>query len=189
MSLPPSNKWRGRHCMSALLALEGLRVHFRGGRGGMCARTRTLKAVDGIDLALAAGEALALVGESGCGKTTLGRAVAGLVSSSAGTIRFRGADITSAAARGRSAASREIQTVFQDPFSSLDPRMLVSAIVVEPLTIHRIGSAAERVERARALVEQVGLPAEALNRYPHEFSRRHRQPIPIPRAPTAHPIL
>ncbi len=175
--------------MSALLALEGLRVHFTVGRGGMFARTRTLKAVDGIDLALESGEALALVGESGCGKTTLGRAVAGLVSTSAGTIRFHGTDITSAAARGRSEASREIQTVFQDPFSSLDPRMLVSAIVVEPLTIHRIGSAAERVERARALVEQVGLPAEALNRYPHEFSGGQRQRIAIARALSADPIL
>ena len=175
--------------MSALLALEGLRVHFTVGRGGMFARTRTLKAVDGIDLALESGEALALVGESGCGKTTLGRAVAGLVSTSAGTIRFHGTDITSAAARGRSEASREIQTVFQDPFSSLDPRMLVSAIVVEPLTIHRIGSAAERVERARALVEQVGLPTEALNRYPHEFSGGQRQRIAIARALSADPIL
>ena len=175
--------------MSALLALEGLRVHFTVGRGGMFARTRTLKAVDGIDLALESGEALALVGESGCGKTTLGRAVAGLVSTSAGTIRFHGTDITSAAARGRSEASREIQTVFQDPFSSLDPRMLVSAIVVEPLTIHRIGSAAERAERARALVDQVGLPAAALNRYPHEFSGGQRQRIAIARALSADPIL
>src|SRR5258708_27676711 len=155
--------------MSALLALEGLRVHFPVGRGGMFVRTRTLKAVDGIDLALAAGEALALVGESGCGKTTLGRAVAGLVSTSAGTIRFHGADITSAAARGRSAASREIQTVFQDPFSSLDPRMLVSPIIVEPLAIHRIGSSAVRAARPRALLAQVRLPAHALHPSPPQF--------------------
>ncbi len=175
--------------MSALLALEGLRVHFPVGRGGLFARQRMLKAVDGIDLTLAPGEALALVGESGCGKTTLGRAVAGLMPASAGTIRFRGADITAAAARRRSDARRTIQTVFQDPFSSLDPRMLISAIIVEPLTIHGIGSAAERASRARALLEQVGLPQAALNRYPHEFSGGQRQRIAIARALSADPIL
>jgi len=175
--------------MSALLSVEGLRVHFPVGRGGVFARQRMLKAVDGVDLTLAAGEALALVGESGCGKTTLGRAVAGLMPASAGTIRFRGADITGAAARRRSDARRTIQTVFQDPFSSLDPRMLISAIIVEPLTIHGIGSAAERASRARALIEQVGLPQAALNRYPHEFSGGQRQRIAIARALSADPIL
>jgi len=175
--------------VSALLSVEGLRVHFPVGRGGLFARQRMLKAVDGIDLTLAAGEALALVGESGCGKTTLGRAVAGLMPASAGTIRFRGADITAAAARRRSDARRTIQTVFQDPFSSLDPRMLISAIIVEPLTIHGIGSAAERAARARALIEQVGLPQAALNRYPHEFSGGQRQRIAIARALSADPIL
>jgi oligopeptide/dipeptide ABC transporter ATP-binding protein len=175
--------------MSALLALEGLRVEFPVGRGGLFARQRLLKAVDGVDLSLASGEALALVGESGCGKTTLGRAVAGLTPISAGTIRFRGDDITGAAARRDSGARRTIQTVFQDPFSSLDPRMLVSAIIVEPLTIHGIGTAAERSARARALVEQVGLPQTALDRYPHEFSGGQRQRIAIARALSADPIL
>jgi peptide/nickel transport system ATP-binding protein len=175
--------------MTPLLAVDGLRVAFPVGRGGLFARRRTLTAVDGVDLTLADGEALALVGESGCGKTTLGRAVAGLTPISAGTISFRGADITGTAARRESGARRAIQTVFQDPFSSLDPRMLISAIVVEPLTIHGIGSAAERASRARALVEQVGLPQAALNRYPHEFSGGQRQRIAIARALSADPIL
>jgi oligopeptide/dipeptide ABC transporter ATP-binding protein len=175
--------------VSALLTVEGLRVHFPVGRGGPFARQRMLRAVDGIDLTLTPGEALALVGESGCGKTTLGRAVAGLTPVSAGTIRFRGDDITSASSRQRSGARRTIQMIFQDPFSSLDPRMLISAIVVEPLTIHGVGTAAERALRARALIEQVGLPRAALNRYPHEFSGGQRQRIAIARALSADPIL
>jgi oligopeptide/dipeptide ABC transporter ATP-binding protein len=175
--------------MTPLLSVEGLRVAFPVGRGGLFARSRMLTAVDGVDLVLAPGEALALVGESGCGKTTLGRAIAGMTPISAGTIRFRGADITGTASRRRSGARRAIQTIFQDPFSSLDPRMLISAIIVEPLTIHRIGSAAQRASRARALVEQVGLPQAALDRYPHEFSGGQRQRIAIARALSADPIL
>jgi oligopeptide/dipeptide ABC transporter ATP-binding protein len=175
--------------VSTLLSVEDLRVEFPIGPGGLFARQRLLKAVDGVDLGVAPGEALALVGESGCGKTTLGRAVAGLIPASAGTIRFRGADITGAASRKRSGARRSIQTVFQDPFSSLDPRMLISAIVVEPLTIHGVGTATERAARARVLIEQVGLPAAALNRYPHEFSGGQRQRIAIARALSAEPTL
>jgi oligopeptide/dipeptide ABC transporter ATP-binding protein len=175
--------------VSALLALSGLGVQFTVKSEQFFGPKRTLRAVDGVDFSIAAGEALALVGESGCGKTTLGRAVAGLTPASSGTIRFRGVDITSSAARRGTDARRTIQTVFQDPFSALDPRMLVSQIIVEPLTIHAIGSAAERAARARALVDQVGLPADALNRYPHEFSGGQRQRIAIARALSAEPEL
>jgi oligopeptide/dipeptide ABC transporter ATP-binding protein len=175
--------------MSELLAIADLRVEFPVGRGGLLSKRPVLKAVDGIDLALEPGEVLALVGESGCGKTTLGRAVAGLTPATAGTIRFRGADITSQARRAKTDARRTIQVIFQDPFSALDPRMPVSEIIVEPLAIHRIGSAGERGMRARALVEQVGLPADALNRYPHEFSGGQRQRIAIARALSADPDL
>jgi oligopeptide/dipeptide ABC transporter ATP-binding protein len=115
--------------------------------------------------------------------------VAGLQAVDSGTIRFRGVDITTSAARGRTDAQRTIQTVFQDPFSALDPRMPVSRIIIEPLTIHRIGGAGERQAKARALVEQVGLPADALNRYPHEFSGGQRQRIAIARALSADPEL
>jgi oligopeptide/dipeptide ABC transporter ATP-binding protein len=174
--------------MTPLLAVEGLRVHFGDG-GGLFRRGRALKAVDGVDLAIAPSEALALVGESGCGKSTLGRAIAGLYPATAGTIRFRGTDITSSDGRRRTDARRMIQTVFQDPFSALDPRMLVAEIIVEPLRIHRIGTTSERAARARVLVEQVGLPADALERYPHEFSGGQRQRIAIARALSADPIL
>jgi oligopeptide/dipeptide ABC transporter ATP-binding protein len=175
--------------VTALLDVSNLRVDFPVGRGGFLAQRRILTAVDDVDLAIASGEALALVGESGCGKTTLGRAVAGLTAPRDGTIRFRGVDITSNAARGRTDARRTIQTIFQDPFSALDPRMPVSQIIVEPLAIHRIGSAAERAARARDLVAQVGLPADALNRYPHEFSGGQRQRVAIARALSAEPVL
>jgi oligopeptide/dipeptide ABC transporter ATP-binding protein len=175
--------------MTALLAVAGLCVQFTAGRPGLFQPRRVLKAVDEVDFDIAAGEALALVGESGCGKTTLGRAVAGLTAVHRGTIRFRGVDITGDAARARTDARRAIQTVFQDPFSSLDPRMPVSQIIIEPLTIHRIGTPSERAARARSLVEQVGLPADALNRYPHEFSGGQRQRIAIARALSAEPTL
>ena len=174
--------------MGQLLAVDALRVHFPVG-GGLFRAARTLRAVDGVDLTIAPGETLALVGESGCGKTTLGRAVAGLYPATAGTIRFRGVDVTADAARARTDARRAIQTVFQDPFSALNPRMPVSAIVIEPLKIHRIGTRRERAARARELMEQVGLPADALNRYPHEFSGGQRQRIAIARALSPGPDL
>ncbi|MBI3710851.1 MAG: ABC transporter ATP-binding protein, partial [Proteobacteria bacterium] len=175
--------------MTPLLAVEDLHVHFTVGNRRLFARGRALKAVDGVDLTVGTGEALALVGESGCGKSTLGRAIAGLSPVTSGRINFRGTDITSRAGRARADAHRAIQTVFKDPFSALDPRMLVSQIVVEPLTIHKVGTAAERAARARALMEQVGLPAEALDRYPHEFSGGQRQRIAIARALSADPTL
>jgi oligopeptide/dipeptide ABC transporter ATP-binding protein len=175
--------------VSALLELTGIGVHFAVKSRRFLGGRRILRAVSDVALDIAAGEALALVGESGCGKTTLGRAVAGLQAVDSGTIRFRGVDITTSASRGRTDARRTIQTVFQDPFSALDPRMPVSRIIIEPLTIHRIGSVAERRAKARALVEQVGLPADALNRYPHEFSGGQRQRIAIARALSAEPEL
>jgi oligopeptide/dipeptide ABC transporter ATP-binding protein len=171
-----------------LLAVDALHVHFPVG-GGLFRAARTVRAVDGVDLTIAPGETLALVGESGCGKTTLGRAIAGLYPTTAGRIRFRGVDVTGDAARARTDARRAIQTVFQDPFSALNPRMPVSAIVVEPLAIHRIGTKRARAARARDLMEQVGLPAEALNRYPHEFSGGQRQRIAIARALSPDPDL
>src|SRR5262249_31081299 len=122
-------------------------------------------------------------------KSTLGRAIAGLYPATQGAIRFKGGDITKEEDRRRSGAYRAIQTVFQDPFSALDPRMLVSEIIVEPLRIHGLGNARERAARARALADQVHLPQEALKRYPHEFSGGQRQRIAIARAPSADPVL
>jgi oligopeptide/dipeptide ABC transporter ATP-binding protein len=163
----------------SLVALDGIRVQFPAGR-------RTLKAVDGVSLEVAAGETLALAGESGSGKSTIGNVVAGLQRPTAGTMRFRGQPMDKATTR---AAQRAIQIIFQDPFGALDPRMPVSSIIAEPLLIQRIGSASERAARAADLAAQVGLPRDALNRYPHEFSGGQRQRIAIARALAPNPAL
>jgi oligopeptide/dipeptide ABC transporter ATP-binding protein len=165
--------------MTPLVALDGIVVNFPVGR-------RILRAVDDVSLHVAAGETLALVGESGSGKSTLGNVVAGLQRPTAGAMRFRGQTLDRTTAR---AARKAIQIVFQDPFGALDPRMPVSAIIAEPLLIQRIGSAREREARAADLIEQVGLPRDALNRYPHEFSGGQRQRIAIARALAPDPAL
>jgi oligopeptide/dipeptide ABC transporter ATP-binding protein len=161
--------------VTPLIALDGIRVDFPVGR-------RVLRAVADVSLEVAPGETLALVGESGSGKSTLGNVVAGLQRPTAGTVRFRGA-------RPDKTSQRAIQIIFQDPFGALDPRMPVSAIIAEPLLIQRIGTGRERAARAGELAEQVGLPRDALNRYPHEFSGGQRQRIAIARALAPDPAL
>jgi oligopeptide/dipeptide ABC transporter ATP-binding protein len=163
----------------SLVALEGIRVAFPAGR-------RTLTAVDGVSLEIGLGETLALVGESGSGKSTIGNVVAGLQRPTAGTMRFRGKLLDKATKRE---ARRAIQIVFQDPFGALDPRMPVSSIIAEPLLIQNFATRAERAARAADLAEQVGLPGDALNRYPHEFSGGQRQRIAIARALAPNPAL
>ena len=173
--------------MSELIALDGISVHFPIGRGGLfAAPRRTLRAAENVSFAIAEGETLALVGESGSGKSTLGNVVAGLQIPTAGSLRFRGRPLDRTAWKE---ARRAIQMVFQDPFGALDPRMPVSAIIAEPLKIQGIATAAERRERAAELVGQVGLPRDALNRYPHEFSGGQRQRIAIARALAPSPQL
>jgi oligopeptide/dipeptide ABC transporter ATP-binding protein len=162
-----------------LVALEHIRVQFPVGQ-------RTLTAVDDVSLHVNPGETLALVGESGSGKSTLGNVVAGLQRPTTGTIRFRGQPLDKSTRRS---AQRAIQIIFQDPFGALDPRMPVSAIIAEPLLIQRVGDRRDRVARAADLVEQVGLPRDALNRYPHEFSGGQRQRIAIARALAPGPAL
>jgi len=165
--------------VTPLIALEGLHVRFPVGR-------MVLRAIDDVSLSVAPGETLALVGESGSGKSTLGNVVAGLQAPTAGTLRFKARAMDAAVRRE---SRRAIQIVFQDPFSALDPRMPISAIIAEPLLIQRIGTAAERRDQAAALIEQVGLPRDALNRYPHEFSGGQRQRIAIARALAPEPEL
>jgi oligopeptide/dipeptide ABC transporter ATP-binding protein len=162
-----------------LVALDGICVQFPAGR-------RTLTAVEGVNLYIDPGETLALVGESGSGKSTIGNVIAGLQRPTAGTMRFRGEVLDKATARS---AQRAIQIIFQDPFGALDPRMPVSAIIAEPLLIQRIGNDSKRAARAADLVDQVGLPRDALNRYPHEFSGGQRQRIAIARALAPQPAL
>ena len=170
----------------ALLSLEGISVHFAVPRGGLFGGTRTLRAVENVSLSLAPGETLALVGESGSGKSTLGNVVSGLQAPTAGRLLVGGRVLSGVADRER---QRTVQIVFQDPFAALDPRMPVSAIIAEPLRIAGRGTPAERRARAAELVRLVGLPADALNRYPHEFSGGQRQRIAIARALAPEPKL
>jgi len=173
--------------VSEIFALDGVSVHFSMGGGGLFGgKPRVLRAVENVTLEIADGETLALVGESGSGKSTLGNVVAGLQAQTSGSLRYRGKTMDAATWK---AARRDIQMVFQDPFSALDPRMPVSAIIAEPLLIQGSASASERRARAADLVRQVGLPLDALNRYPHEFSGGQRQRIAIARALAPDPSL
>jgi oligopeptide/dipeptide ABC transporter ATP-binding protein len=172
--------------VNALVALDRVSVDFTLGGGGLFARRRVLRAADAVSFTIAEGETLALVGESGSGKSTIGNVVAGLQRPTGGILRFRGAPLDRTSRRQ---AQRAIQIVFQDPFGALDPRMPVSAIIAEPLRIQALGGVAERRRRAAELVDQVGLPRDALNRYPHEFSGGQRQRIAIARALAPDPAL
>ena len=172
--------------MDALLSIENVSVSFAQPKRLFGGPRASLRAVDDVSAEIDEGETLALVGESGSGKTTLGHVVAGLRRPSAGRVRLRGAELDGS---NRALAGRAIQIVFQDPFSALDPRMPVSDIIAEPLRIQGVGTKSERRARAASLVEEVGLPPDALNRYPHEFSGGQRQRIAIARALAPRPEL
>ena len=167
-----------------LLQVNTLAVHFPMARTSWLQRgpSPVLQAVSDVSFSIQPGETLALVGESGCGKTTLGRAIVGLYGATRGTIRFKGEDLTTQGSTGSKKARQAIQMIFQDPYESLNPRLPVSEVITEPLLIHGLGNRGERADRARALIAQVGLPVDALNRYPHQFSGGQRQRIAIARA-------
>ncbi len=177
-----------RHVRKSFLTATGLLA--AAGPPREESRDRRVRAVEDVSLELAPGETLAIVGESGCGKTTLARLLLRLIEPDAGEIRFRGRDLRAARGSELRALRREMQMVFQDPFASLDPRMRVGAIVGEPLEIHEphLGGAA-RGERVRETLEAVGLGADAMPRYPHEFSGGQRQRIGIARALALRPRL
>jgi len=176
--------------MSALLEVRNLKVHFPV-KHGMFSRVReTVKAVDGVSLHLAPGETLGLVGESGCGKTTLGRAIVRLVDPTAGDILLEGDDLLKMSGATLRARRRTFQMIFQDPYGSLNPRMTVEQIIGEALDIHHlVDSAAARRKRVFELLADVGLESAYAQRYPHEFSGGQRQRIGIARALAVQPKL
>ena len=170
-----------------LVDVRGVKVHFPI-RGGLLGRTvASVKAVDGVDLSIKRGETLGLVGESGCGKSTLGRAVLQIIKPTAGSVFFEGDDLTHMHPGALRRKRADMQMIFQDPFSSLDPRFTVREIVAEPLRNFNYGSAAKTDDRIRELLSVVGLPASAINRYGHEFSGGQRQRIGIARALALNP--
>jgi len=159
-------------------------------KGGILQRqTATVDAVDGVNLEIRRGESVGLVGESGCGKTTLGRMLVKLLEPTSGSIVFDGRDVTHLKGQELKAFRRRVQIIFQDPYSSLDPRTQVGDSIAEGLRLHRIGDRSERRERVRRMLELVGLEARHAGRYPHEFSGGQRQRIGIARALILEPDL
>ncbi len=166
-----------------IVSVRGLKVHFPVFRGLGRSRSTVVRAVDGIDLDVRRGQTVGVVGESGCGKTTLGRALVALVRPTAGTIEINGEPIDHRSGRHR----RVVQMIFQDPFSAMNPGMRVGDVIAEPLRIHRLGTADEIRERVSELLSQVELPSDAGKRHPHEFSGGQRQRIAVARALAADP--
>ena len=173
-----------------LLEIEGLRKDFPVRRGLLGRMLGTVRAVDGVDLAVSRGECLALVGESGSGKTTVARCALRLIEPTAGSVRFDGEDLLALGPRELRRRRRRFQIVFQDPYGSLNPRQRIGSVVGEPLEVHESGlSRAERAERVRELLGTVGLTPEMATRWPHELSGGQRQRVGIARALAAGPEL
>ena len=173
-----------------LVELDDLRVWFPIKSGVVLDRhVGDVKAVDGVSFAIHRGETLGLVGESGCGKSTVGRAMLRLYRPTGGRVIFDGQDITKLSDNALQPLRRRMQMVFQDPFASLNPRHSVGRMIGEPLRVHGIASGAEAGKRMREILEVVGLPADAAGRYPHEFSGGQRQRIGLARALALNPEL
>ncbi|MFH0976766.1 MAG: dipeptide ABC transporter ATP-binding protein [Spirochaetota bacterium] len=172
-----------------LLLVKDLKMHFPVKGGIFYKQINTVKAVDGVSFNVKRGETIGLVGESGCGKTTVGRAILKLYNLTHGEVHFENKNISHLKPKDLRAARRDMQIIFQDPFESLNSRHTVGYIIEEPFIIHKIGTADERKEKALRLLAKVGLPESALTRYPHEFSGGQRQRIGIARAIALNPKL
>ena len=172
-----------------LIEADGLAKHFIARRSLTGRALLLAKAVDGVTFSIDPGETLALVGESGCGKSTVGRLVLRLLEPTAGRVLFQGRDLSKLDAHGLRAFRRHAQLVFQDPYASLNPRMTAGQMLAEPLALHGIGPAGRRPQQVLELLDLVGLDRRSLRRYPHEFSGGQRQRIAIARALAAEPKL
>ncbi|HEX4684585.1 MAG TPA: dipeptide ABC transporter ATP-binding protein [Gemmatimonadaceae bacterium] len=179
MTAPPSAR--------PLLSVRDLKKHFPIKKGLFGKSAGAVRAVDGVTFDVMPGETLGLVGESGCGKSTTGRMILRLMEPTAGSVEFDGIDLVQLGTKEMRKLRRRIQVIFQDPFSSLNPRMTVGAIIREGLTIHRIAEGSAADARVRQLLDEVGLRAEYVGRYPHEFSGGQRQRIGIARALAVEP--
>jgi oligopeptide transport system ATP-binding protein len=166
-----------------LLDVRGLKMHFPVFKGALMRRkVADVKAVDGVSFKLYAGETLGLVGESGCGKSTTGRAILQLYKPTAGEVLFRGKDLVTMSPAELHGQRRNMQMIFQDPYASLNPRMTVGDIIAEPIRVHKLAPKAQELDLVRELMRTVGLDPRYVRRYPHEFSGGQRQRIGIARA-------
>jgi oligopeptide/dipeptide ABC transporter ATP-binding protein len=175
--------------MSTLLKVENLRKAFKVSANRPGAAKQSLKAVDGVSFEIKSGETLGLVGESGCGKSTAGKLLLRLIEPDSGTIQFDGKDVTGMGKQELTTMRREMQIIFQDPYSSLNPRMRVGEIIGEPLVVHGLAKGQEIKEQVLTLMQKVGLSPEHYDRYPHEFSGGQRQRIGIARTLAVQPRL
>ena len=170
---------------SPVLEVENLKKYFTVNNGKMFGEKLYLKAVNDVTFSIEKGKTLGLIGESGCGKSTIGKTVMGLSKATSGTIKYQGREINSYSTKEMKEFRRKVQMIFQDPYSSLDPKKRIQ----EPMYIHNIGTPKERLEKSKELLETVGLSYYHMNRYPHEFSGGQRQRINIARALTLNPDL
>ncbi|WP_413704181.1 ABC transporter ATP-binding protein [Pseudomonas sp. Pseusp16] len=175
--------------MSDILQVKNLVKRFESGGGFLGGKKTIVRAVNDVSFSVARGQSLGLVGESGCGKSTVARTLLRLVEPDEGSIIFDGSDLRQASASQMRSLRQRIQIVFQDPFSSLNPRRTIRQALAEPLYVHRLGSASEIEAKIQSTIQEVGLPVSALDRYPHEFSGGQRQRIGIARALVLDPEL
>jgi peptide/nickel transport system ATP-binding protein len=172
------------------LEITDLKMYFPIKKGILKRTVGHVRAVDGVNLKIYQGETLALVGESGCGKTTVGKAIVRLLEPTGGSIKFHGEELVGLKRNSLRKYRRRMQMIFQDPFSSLNPRLMIGETIIEGMETHRIGSSkAERTERVQALMQRVGLEPDMMHRYPHEFSGGQRQRIGVARALAVDPEL